>query len=201
MTAIHEPIGPEELQPMSRETFAELLEPNLRAVRAFVGRKLLNPDHTEDILQKTLLHAFAKRHQLRVPAKFRSWLFSIAMNETRIFRRGFRPVAAMAELTASALADRAPSPLARYEQVEREERLRTAIAGLSERDRTAIRLMDLDEFSLDEAAERLAVSKSALKSTLFRARRRLAEVINPRLHDPLLEFATSGPRREAGIGL
>jgi RNA polymerase sigma factor (sigma-70 family) len=75
-------------------------------------------------------------------------------------------------------ADRTPSPVAKCEQTEREERLRAGLARLTTRDRTTIRLVDFNGLSMSEAARTLAVSKAALKSTHFRARQRLGHVLH-----------------------
>lgn len=166
---------------MSRETFTALLAPHMQSIRAFVRSKLRAPDHVDDVFQKTLLLAFARRDQLRVQSKFRSWLCSIAINEVRMFLRSARPNIALDEFPLFELADHTPSPLAKYEEREREKRLHACIARLAEQDRTTIRMLDLDEMGLDEAAEKLAVSKAALKSTRFRARRRLAEAFSARV--------------------
>ncbi len=90
---------------MSREAFADLLQPNLQAVRAFVRRQMRNAEYTDDIIQTTLLLAFANRHQLRTPSKFRFWLFSIAVNEIRTFLRLLRPVMPLAGFPAYAVRD------------------------------------------------------------------------------------------------
>ena len=75
---------------MSIETFGDLLAPNLDAVRRCVRMRLRTKDHVEDVLQQTLFLASAHRHQLGAPSKFRSWLFSIAVNEIRAFLRSAR---------------------------------------------------------------------------------------------------------------
>lgn len=137
-----------------------------------------NADWAEDITQHTLMLAFVKRHELREASKFRSWLLSIAANQIRMFLRTSRPALPLADTPPAYLCDRSPSPLARYEVAEEAQRLQSAIAMLSHRDRTAIRLLELDEFSLAETAAQMSLSISAVKSTAFRARRRLAATMN-----------------------
>jgi RNA polymerase sigma-70 factor (ECF subfamily) len=160
---------------MSRETFVALLVPNLQAVRRLVQRRLRTSDQTEDIVQQALLRAFVHRGQLSTPSKFKSWLFSIALNEARMFLRTSRSSVSLDEFPDFELMDRSPSPFAECEQMDRVARLRTGMARLSERDRTAIRLVDIDGLSAAEAAGTLAVSKAAFKSTHFRARQRLGQ--------------------------
>lgn len=162
---------------MTADAFEALLLPNLPSVRRFVQMRLKSPDRADDILQQTLLRAFVHRDQLRVSSKFRSWLFSIAMNEVRVsFRTAGVPLS-LGELPSIAFRDSGPSPLARIEDAERAEWLHTGIATLSTRDREVIRLRDLDELSVAETATACKSSVAATKSTHFRARKRLASAL------------------------
>ena len=158
---------------MTRETFAALLAPHLQAIRRFVRGRVRTCDQADDILQQTLLHAFTHRDQLLAHGKFKSWLWTIAFNEIRMFRRANRVCVSIDEFPHFELPDETPSPLAQCEQMERTKRLRAGLARLTERDRMAIRLADLNELTTAEAAGTMEVSQSAFKSTLFRARKRL----------------------------
>jgi RNA polymerase sigma-70 factor (ECF subfamily) len=162
---------------MTGETFEDLLAGNLQAVRKLVNAKLKMADHTDDILQQTLLHAFAHRDQLRAHSKFKSWLCSIAMNEVRGFHRRSRPSLPLDMLAEFASGDRWTCPHARYEQRESAERVTAAMAKLSDQDRTAIHLVDLAEGKIAEAAQSLSVKKAALKSSHYRARKRLGRML------------------------
>ena len=160
---------------MTGDAFETLLAPNLPLVRRFVQTRLRTPDHADDVVQQTLLKAFAHRHQLRTSSKFRSWLCSIAMNEVRMFFRTDRPSVSLDEFPI--VDSRDSGPLARTEQLQRLEWLQSGMERLSDRDRETIRLRDLEGMSLRETAEVFELSESAAKSTHFRARRRLAGVL------------------------
>ena len=162
---------------MSEETFMGLLAPNLQPLRKLLQARLRIPDQADDVLQKALLHAFARRDQLRVHPKFKSWLWTIALNEMRAFFRRDRGTISLDEFPNIDPSDRAPSPLARYQQIERVEWLHRGLAKLSERDRAVIMMCDLDGLSIAETAEALAVSETAVKSAHFRARQRLAQAL------------------------
>src|ERR1035438_1668612 len=138
---------------MTGDTFETLLAPNLPLVRRFVQARLRASDHADDIIQQTLLHAFAHRDQLRASSKFKSWLCSIAMNEVRTFFRFDRPTLSLDEFPHIDSRDSGLSPLARVEHMERLEWLQAGMEKLSERDRAAIRLRDFEGLSLTETAE------------------------------------------------
>jgi RNA polymerase sigma-70 factor, ECF subfamily len=159
---------------MTRETFTALLTPHLQPIRRLVQSRLRS-DQADDVLQQTLLRAFARRHQLRSHDKFKSWLWSIAINEVRMLLRASRPSVSIDELAHFEYTDQRPSPLSLYEQHERAEQVRAGLAKLNHRDRTAIHLADLNDMTAREAAGALGVSVPAFKSTHFRARQRLAD--------------------------
>ena len=162
---------------MSGETFEALLARNLRCVRTLVQTRIGGTGYAEDVLQDILLRAFARRDQLRVQAKFRTWLWSIALNEIRAFFRRDRGIVSLNELPNLDVHDPGMSPLSRLERMELRDWIRGCIAELSERDQAAIRLRDIEERSVTETAAVLQSSVSATKTAHCRARKRLAEVI------------------------
>jgi len=158
---------------MTGETFEALLAPNLPSVRRFVQMRMRTPDHADDVIQQTSLRAFVHRNQLRTSSRFRSCLYSIAMNEVRMFFRTGHPAVSLHEFPQIHSRDSGPSPLARVEETERLEWLKAGMDRLFD-DRETIRLRDLEGMSLAETAQALELSESAAKSTHFRARQRLA---------------------------
>src|ERR1700736_2733024 len=115
---------------MSGDTFMGLLAPNLQPLRRLLQARI--PGQADDVLQQALLHAFARRDQLRLRSKFKSWLWAIAFNEMRMFFRVEGGTISLDEFPRIDPGDRAPSPLARVEQVEKLEWLHAGLAKLSE---------------------------------------------------------------------
>ena len=167
---------------MSRELFESLLAPNLRGLRRLVRTRVRTPGDAEDVLQEILLRAFSHRDQLRDRAKFGTWLWSIALNEIRAFFRRDRSVVSIEDFAHFDVRDRAISPLARLEQNETREWLRSCMTALTERDQHAIRLRDFEGRSVRQAAAALNSSESAAKTTHFRARRKLACIVRETAH-------------------
>jgi len=162
---------------LSEETFIALLTPNLKPLRIFLQRQLRASSPVDDIVQETVLRAFTRRDQLRVLSKFKGWLWSIAMNQLRMFLRSGHHTVSLDDLPGFEPTDKAPSPLAACEGTERTEWLRAGMANLAERECIAIQLIDFSGKSMAEAAKALAISISATKSVHFRARRNLARVL------------------------
>jgi DNA-directed RNA polymerase specialized sigma24 family protein len=107
------------------------------------------------------------------------------LNEIRAFFRRDRGILSLEELPNFDVPDGALSPLARVEQMETRNRVRTSMARLSKRDRAAIRLRDIEERSLPDLAAALHSSQSAAKTAHFRVRRRLADVIRAKSSQPV----------------
>jgi RNA polymerase sigma-70 factor (ECF subfamily) len=162
---------------MSGNTFEALLAPNLRTVKTLVRRRLRTSDHAEDVVQEILLRAFQRRDQLRVHAKFRAWLWSIALNEIRSFFRRDRSTVSLEQFPNLEVRDPSMPALVRVERMERHAWVHVCMAELSERDQAVIRLRDIEDKSLHEAAAALNCSESAAKAAHFRARKRLAQII------------------------
>ena len=162
---------------MSEETFEALLAPNLRFVRRLVQIRLGAFGDAEDAMQEILLRAFTHRDQLRDQAKFKTWLWSIALNESRLRFRRDGGVVSLDEFPGFEIPDAAISPAARLERKESRDFLCACLAKLPARDQAAIRLRDIEGRSLRETAASLHSSLSATKSAHFRARKRLAHLI------------------------
>ena len=162
---------------MSRETFEALLNPNLRALHRLVHNRIRTPGDADDVIQEILLRAFVCRDQLRAEPKFRSWLWSIAMNSIREFFRHETAVVSIEDFACFDVRDRGLSPLAELERHETSEWVRACVSKLPKRERAAIRLRDIEGMSVRQAAAALNSSESAAKTAHFRAIRRLACVI------------------------
>jgi len=168
---------------MLEETFSDLLNPHLPAIRKLVRAKMRAQDYVDDVVQQTLLQAFTHRDQLQARAKFKSWICSIAMNEIRGLARRSRFSLPLDTPPALAAPDESACPHKAYEKRERAGRLRAGLERLNARDRRAIHLMDFAELNIGEAARSMSVSPAAMKSTHYRARLRLSRALRTKM-DP-----------------
>ncbi|MEK9502481.1 RNA polymerase sigma factor [Gaopeijia maritima] len=144
-----------------RETFPGLVR--------FLHRKVWDPERARDLAQEAFVRALREQ-----PEKPRAWLFQVAANlardeaRTSIRRREHLTViqGGLSE------ADPAPGPLEAAADSERKERVRAALARLSERDREVLTLWDAG-LDYAEIAERAGLAPGAVGTTLARARKRL----------------------------
>lgn len=116
----------------------------------------------EDLAQDTLIQAFRDLRQLRDASRFRAWLSRVAVNTCRMhLRREARSLQLTPEVAVP--SGRSDSPLA----------VDDALARLDSTQRRLLRLFYTEELSHAEIAETLALSASAVKSRLHRAREQL----------------------------
>ena len=146
-----------------------------------------------DTLQDTFVnvHRYASTFQPARSGGFRAWARTIASNALRRARR--RPQSAgvlFSELTDGVpeVADSAAGPLRAARHAEDEQRVDAAYAlllvqyaaafeTLGERDREALRLVEVEGLSYAEVGARLKVGRSNTKMIVFRARKRLRAAI------------------------
>ena len=131
----------------------------------------------EDIAQDVFVRAHDKLGQFRGNAQFGTWLYriaySVALNRRKLARLRLPHVAteALAELAAPY------SPHDEAEAAERASQLAAAIEVLPDLYRTVIYLHYWQESSVEEIARFMAAPENTVKSYLFRARARLANVL------------------------
>jgi RNA polymerase sigma-70 factor (ECF subfamily) len=167
-----------------RETqFMSLLEPHLNSVKRMVRGMVRNDYDAEDILQQTLLKAFACLNQFRFEASFKTWLTRIAINESRqIHRKSRTGQTSFVEpemLDGLQVAEDRESPQNLYQRKENSERLQRAMSRLPGIYRTVVEMRDMNELSVMETALRLNVGISTVKTRHRRARMWLLKSLAP----------------------
>ncbi len=160
---------------MCRDTnkFLELLKPEyndaVRYCRALCSS--WSPDDAEDVLQQSLLKALESFGSLNEHEKFRSWFFKII---TRVFYSSVRKHFWKKFVPMDNIKTDIPEIYPRGEFNEDKIILHKALSELSAKERTAILLFEIADFSIDEiTAIQNENSSSAVKSRLSRARKKL----------------------------
>ena len=145
------------------------------AVRAFVGRRVARPQDAEDVTQETLLRIYRSAGTLQDEQALEGWMYRIARNTiTDHYRRSAvraDPVAPEALPMLPTVEDEA-DPGAALAAC-----LSPLLARVPQGYRNALELTDLGGLTQEEAAARLGLSTSGMKSRVQRGRRMLrAEV-------------------------
>ena len=159
--------------------FSALVNKHQKRVHALAWRKTGDFHVAEEITQDTFLKAYQNLSTLKEPQKFASWLYVIAANYCKMWRRKKRLPTQSLEDTDSAQLEKTTYSgyvIAENERVAVEtqrEVVKQLLAKLQESDRTVITLYYLGEMTYEEISEFLGVSVASIKNRLYRARRRL----------------------------
>ena len=142
-----------------------------------VARAVLNdPDDADDAAQDAFLSALVHLKQYDPRRPFGPWLTRIAVNAAtdRRRRRGVR----RAEPLAGHLPAHGILPDADADRRALGERLRQALAELSERRRMAVVLFDVEGYTHAEIGHILGVPEGTVRSEVFHARRALRVLLS-----------------------
>jgi len=151
---------------------------NLRVYRA--ARAILHDDgETEEVMQDAYVRAYEHLHDFEKRARFSTWLTRIAVNEALArVRRGKRFDSLDSIIEEPFMSTtRASSPEQQTSDVEMRALLEKAVAALPEDFRTVFVLRAVEGMSGAEVAECLGIPEETVKTRLFRARRRLQEML------------------------
>ena len=168
------------------DAFGRLVERHSRVVFRLAYRMLGNEHDAEDAVQEAFLKAYRALGEFESRSRFSSWLHRIAVNcAYDVLRRRARraedaleaPVeedAPRAELPAE---DPLPDRLVFGQQVQK--KMRVALARLSDLERTVFLLRHHEGQALREIGDALGLDAGATKHALFRAVRKVREVMAP----------------------
>jgi len=151
------------------EDLAEVYRTTYRALVRFLYRKVWDAERAEDLAQEAFARALVHK-----PENARGWLFVVAANMARDEARKAMRERRHLTLLKGSSPDSAPAPDAGVIAEMEREQVRAALDQLTPRDRDALLLWDAGQ-SYDEIAAQTGLAKSAIGTTLARARQRLVE--------------------------
>ncbi len=166
------------------DAFSELVTHYERRIFRMAKQITQNDDDAEDVLQETFLKAYTHLDNFQGNSKFYTWLVRIAVNEALMKLRKRRsdrtvpldePINTGEDEVAREIAVWDENPEESYSREELGSILNEAIQSLKAAYRTVFILRDIEELSIEETAEALNLSISAVKSRLLRARLQLRE--------------------------
>lgn len=172
-------LEPEVLDQVHRgnqEAFTQLVETFQRPVYNLCYRMLGDPDEAEDAAQETFLRVYKNIRNYDKKRPFSTWLLSIAAHLCIDQLRKRRMVLISMDATPYLdLPDGLPGPEASLNLKEDQKRVQELLKTLSPQDRAAVVMYYWYDFSYEEISDSLALTVSAIKSRLHRARLSLAQ--------------------------
>lgn len=153
--------------------FKQQLTEAIPHLRAF-GRSLAgNPDVADDLVQDTLLKAWAARVRFKAGTSMRAWAFVILRNTyfSKMRRNKFK--GDYDEVAAERILSNAPEQQDPLHLAD----LQRGLMELSEDQREAIILVGAGGFAYEEAADIAGCALGTMKSRVSRARKTLFEIM------------------------
>lgn len=169
-----ETVVTKRLRKGDRRAFETLCLELERPLFGYLLRFVKSRADAEDLTQETLLRLYRMAVEGRIRRQngaLRPLVFSIAHNLAIDAMR-------KAGNTETVTRDETPHASAPVERVLLREQIAQALAELPENQRSALTLREFGELSYDEIAETLNSSRGAVKTWIYRARRRLAELLD-----------------------
>mgnify|MGYP006271527225 CR=1 FL=1 len=157
--------------------FAVLVGRHRDRLWAVALRTTSDPEEAADALQDALISAFRRADGFRGESAVTTWLHRIVVNASldRLRRKAVRAADPIPDdvddLPTKVLADPSDPLDSRLVQLE----ITRALAELPEEQREAIVLVDVEGYSVEEAAAILGCPTGTVKSRCFRGRAKLAD--------------------------
>jgi RNA polymerase sigma-70 factor (ECF subfamily) len=186
----------------SETAFDDLVKHYERRVFRLAQNITRNYEDAEDVVQNAFVKAFQNLSDFRGDSRFYTWLVRIAVNEAlmKIRRRSCHKEVSIDESKETddsciplEIEDWGPNPEQHYSQQELQQILATTISELKSQYRIVFQLRDVDGLSTEETAQALALSSSAVKTRLQRARITLRNSLDK-------YFRSTSVRRNQGRG-
>lgn len=166
--------------------FGELIARHKDRLWAVALRTTGDPEEAADALQDALISAFRRADQFRGDSAVTTWLHRIVVNASldRLRRRSVRSSVPLPEDDTAGSGAANATPVGRggipadpIEARETQLLIARALADLPEAQREAIVLVDVEGYSVEEAAAILDCPPGTVKSRCSRGRAKLAEAL------------------------
>ena len=170
-------------------------------ITAFVRRRVRNPADADDIVQRVFLQVHRGLEDLRDDERLHGWIYRAARNAIVDHYRAAAPRREVPSGDATDVADLSGVRAADVEDPDDERAamqelarcVRPLLEQLAAQDAAALQLTDLEGVTQSEAARRLNLSVSGMKSRVQRARGRLRSAFEACCR---LQFDARGAVRE-----
>ncbi|KIL41565.1 RNA polymerase sigma24 factor [Gordoniibacillus kamchatkensis] len=181
-----------EIKDGNVQAYNELMRRYERKILAFIYHMLKSSQLeaiAEDLCNETFYKAYRSLGSFReVEASFSTWLYTIARNTVLSELRKHK--SQQVSLDQSGHTPLAPDGAMPEQTVLRNEKVskvRDAINGLPEKQRSALILREYDQLDYQEIANILGQTVSSVKSLLFRARASVKLQLEPYFEEPILQ--------------
>ncbi len=152
--------------------FAKYRTPIYRWLLRFIGNETL----AEDLLSEVFLDVWRQAARFEARSSVSTWLMSIARYKALSACRR-QTDAELDEAIEATVADPADDPEVALQRKNRGELVRKALTKLTPEHREIVDLVYYHEKSVDEVAHILSMPSATVKTRMFYARKKLAELV------------------------
>jgi RNA polymerase sigma-70 factor, ECF subfamily len=142
----------------------------------FILRFTSNPSLTEDVVSEVFLEVWRRPEGFRAKSQVSTWLFAIARNKALQALRP-RSEEQLEDGAAAALVDTADDPETAFRHKNRSAIIRKCLLQLPAPQREIVDLVYYHEKSVSEVAQIVGIPTGTVKTRMFHARNRMAELL------------------------
>ena len=150
-----------------------------RRITAYVLGMVKDHGRAEDVTQEIFVSALRRIRKTDRPIAFKPWIYEIAKNacidQFRRSRRAEEVSFDAEDGVGPTLESSSPTPDAEVSARMEFDSLRSAFVGLNDTHHRILVMRELEGRTYAEIGDRMGMTRPAVESTLFRARKRLAE--------------------------
>jgi RNA polymerase sigma-70 factor (ECF subfamily) len=161
------------------DAFSVLVRRHQDRLWAVALRTMRNPEDAADALQDAYIAAFRRAATFRGDAQVTTWLHRVVVNACldRLRRNRSRAAEPLPEETDRRARTSAEAPNDPFELKERQRGVADALGHLNADQRAALVLVDMEGYSVEEAAAILGCATGTIKSRCARGRARLVPLL------------------------
>jgi RNA polymerase sigma-70 factor, ECF subfamily len=145
-------------------------------VYRFVLRLVGNQSVAEDLISEVFLDVWRQADRFEGRSAVSTWMLAIARFKALSALRK-KPEEELDDDMASAIEDPTDDPEVAMQKKDKSEVLRTCLAALTPEHREIIDLVYYHEKSVEEVAEIVGIPENTVKTRMFYARKKLAELL------------------------
>lgn len=166
-------IRSDQINPSQRKAaFGLLVEQFQERTIGWAFQALHDIQTAQDVAQETFLTAYQKLDQLCEPGAFPGWLRTIVRTHCNRIQRRKTHQTSPIDMGLEALSTE-PDPAEIIEGIDLKQTVLAAIEALPEHEQSVVKLFYLDDYSIQEIADLLALPITTIKKRLQYARDRL----------------------------
>ena len=164
--------------------FATLVGRHQDRLWAIALRVMRNPDDAADALQDAYVAAFRRAGSFRGDAQVTTWLHRVVVNACldrlrKMKHRGAQPLPEDLDRSPLLAVDSPGGADARLERQQQRSLVAAAMEQITADQRAALILVDMEGYSVAEAAQILGCAPGTVKSRCARGRARLLPLLSP----------------------